>query len=76
MKLLLLLVVLGLAFWLLFGRRRGRGGPVRGDRPDGDDAVPMLACAHCGLHLPRDEALHDAQGRAYCGEAHRDAGPR
>jgi uncharacterized protein len=38
----------------------------------------MLVCAHCGLHLPRDEALpgHEAANRAdrprvYCTEAHR-----
>ena len=34
----------------------------------------MLACAQCGLHLPRDEALpgHGRAGAAfYCSEAHR-----
>ena len=36
----------------------------------------MLACAQCGLHVPKAEALFDAAGRPYCGEAHRLAGPR
>ncbi len=34
----------------------------------------MLVCAHCGLHLPRDEALPGrgaASGAVYCTEAHR-----
>jgi uncharacterized protein len=36
----------------------------------------MLACAHCGVHLPSADALRDAAGRAYCSDAHRLAGPR
>ena len=30
----------------------------------------MLACAQCGVHLPRDEAL-PGRGGVFCGEAHR-----
>ena len=36
----------------------------------------MLACAHCGLHLPARDALVDAAGQPYCSEAHRRAGAR
>jgi uncharacterized protein len=36
----------------------------------------MVGCTHCGLHLPRSEAVADAQGRLYCGDVHRLAGPR
>jgi len=36
----------------------------------------MLACAHCGVHLPQAEAQMDVAGRPYCGEAHRLLGPR
>jgi uncharacterized protein len=32
----------------------------------------MLACAHCGVHLPRDEAL-PGRGGVFCSEAHRAA---
>jgi uncharacterized protein len=32
----------------------------------------MLSCAHCGLHLPRDEAL-PGRGGVFCSEAHRSA---
>jgi len=35
----------------------------------------MLACAHCGVHLPASLALR-AQGHSFCSAAHRDAGPR
>jgi uncharacterized protein len=30
----------------------------------------MLACAQCGLHLPRGEAL-PGRGGVFCSEAHR-----
>jgi uncharacterized protein len=36
----------------------------------------MVACAHCGLHVPRAEALVDEAGFAYCSEAHRQLGVR
>lgn len=39
-------------------------------------AQPMVACAHCGVHLPRSDAVADGAGRLFCGDAHRIAGPR
>jgi uncharacterized protein len=72
-KLILLLVVLGVAAWLLIGRRRRRPGPPPGPAETGPE--PMLACARCGLHLPQAEALTDSRGLRYCCEAHRLAGP-
>ena len=76
MKYLLLLLVVGVVLFIMFGRSRKapeEGHPVT-RRPK--EASPMLACAHCGVHLPRDEAVLDAAGRPYCGDAHRIAGPR
>lgn len=74
MKYLLLLGILVLA-WVLFFKGRRKPPPV-----DGPGAAPqvaaMLACTHCGLHVPKAETLFDAAGRPYCGEAHRLAGPR
>ncbi len=29
----------------------------------------MVSCAHCGLHVPQDEALQ-AQGKYYCSDEH------
>ena len=74
MKYLVLIGVLVLA-WVLFFKGRRKPPPV--DRPDASPPVAaMLACAHCGLHVPKAEALFDAAGRPYCGEAHRLAGPQ
>lgn len=80
MKYLILVLVVGIV--LLAMSARGRRGADDGARSGGDaargrrKAAPMLACAHCGVHLPREDAVLDAGGRAYCSQAHRLAGPR
>ncbi len=76
-RVLFWLVLAFVAWWLLRPRRK---------RPAGEEAAraqasrapaeAMVDCAHCGLHLPASEAVRDAQARAYCSTAHRDAGPR
>ena len=75
--LILLLVLMGLAWWA-FGRRdkQDRPPPSKKNTDPGGGPQQMLACAHCGLHLPRDEAVADVAGRMFCNEAHRLAGPR
>jgi uncharacterized protein len=76
MKLLLVLAAVALFLWLLRGRNRNDQGPTRrGTGPSAKpapDAAPMLQCAHCGVHLPRDEAL-PGRGGAFCDAAHRAA---
>jgi uncharacterized protein len=76
MKYLLLLLVVGVVLFLMFGRSRKPSEPARRSAPRPPEAAPMLVCAHCGVHLPRDDAVLDDAGRAYCGDAHRIAGPR
>lgn len=78
MKLVILVVAIVLLLWLVFGRRRGRrdaaAPPRRPPKPPKSSAEGMVACAHCGVHLPRSEALVDG-ARLYCSAAHRLAGP-
>jgi len=71
MKILLFLVVVFFLLWLL---RKGisRRPPSSGPRDPAAAPKPMLACAQCGVHLPRDEAL-PGRGGVFCGEAHRAA---
>lgn len=54
----------------------GRDAPPRPDA--GREAAsgapePMVACAHCGVHLPAAESLA-GDGRYYCCEEHRRLG--
>lgn len=74
MKFFLLLALVFVAVWLFRGSRRRDlpGAPPSGKAeaktsPTGESIV---ACVHCGLHLPRSEAVSDEAGW-YCGDAHR-----
>ena len=75
MKFALLVVAIVVLLWLLRGARR-RVSPPPEKPPEMPaqpaEPQPMLSCAHCGLHLPRDEAL-PGRGGVFCGEAHRKA---
>lgn len=74
MKYLVLLVVLIVAVGIWRSRREPEApDPARAPRPP---ALPqdMLACAHCGVHLPRSEALM-VGNQAYCCPEHRHLGP-
>jgi uncharacterized protein len=73
MKYLIVVLVIALVVWLVL-RSKAEKPAARGPATK---ALPeaMLQCSHCGIHLPRAEALLDERG-AFCTEAHRLAGPR
>ena len=74
MKVLLVLVVIAIGFWMLNKRLRGPvDRPPRARPPQAPAA--MVACAHCGLHLPVADAVREG-AHVYCSEAHRRLGPR
>jgi uncharacterized protein len=73
MKFFLFLVAVFVLFWLLRGALNRRGGGAAARRaPPSKAPQEMIACAHCGVHLPRDEAL-PGRGGVFCGDAHRTA---
>ena len=79
-RLLILLLIVGVGAWWIYHRvtlLRARNATDRPARPDHarTQAQEMVSCAHCGVHLPRAEAVHEAQLH-YCGDAHRRLGPR
>ncbi|WYX51973.1 PP0621 family protein [Achromobacter xylosoxidans] len=53
------------------GRRQARGtaNPPAAGAPEA-----MVRCAHCGIHLPRSEALLQG-GRTWCSQEHARLGP-
>lgn len=72
-RLVLLLVVVGVVvWWVMVARARVRAAP-RSDR--GREPEAFIRCAHCGVHLPRADALIE-RDLGYCSEAHRVAGPK
>ena len=69
MKIVVFLIAVIVLLWLL------RGATTRRQRTDAaqpPSPQPMIACAYCGVHLPRDEAL-PGRGGVFCGDAHRAA---
>ncbi len=63
-RLLILIALVAAAYWLW---RRFTRRPA--DQPGPQTTLPMVRCAHCGVHVPRSEALeHDE--RWYCSQAH------
>lgn len=74
MKYLVLLVVLAVAI----GIWRSRRAPDEEEpkSPPSPHALPqdMLACAHCGVHIPQADALMLGK-QAYCCAEHRQLGP-
>ena len=72
MKFVLLLLAVFVLLWMLRGGLRRHGRPPRADAVPPQTPQPMLTCAHCGMHLPRDEAL-PGRGGVFCDAAHRAA---
>jgi uncharacterized protein len=74
---LVVLVVLAFVAYALWRAMQSRAlGARKGDRAPGaapaaqsPDGESMVACARCGVHLPRGESLLTA-GRYYCSPEH------
>ena len=71
-RVVLLLLLVGIVLWWVSARLRGRAAPRS---PRTREPESFVRCAHCGVHLPRADAVieHDL---GYCSEAHRIAGPK
>lgn len=65
---LLLLVLIGVLVYVVYrsANRVGRGGAPAQPK----QAEDMVRCVHCGVNLPRSEALL-SQGAFFCGDEHR-----
>lgn len=73
MKYVILLVVVLVVLGIWRKRRDQAPGTPSARRPTPEPQA-MLACAHCGVHVPQKDAVI-AQGEAFCSEAHRILGP-
>jgi len=75
MKFVLFILAVLVLLWLLRGlARRTPPSPPPGTAAptDAKEAEPMLVCAHCGVHIPKNEAL-PGRGGVFCGDSHRKA---
>ena len=74
MKYLVLLAVLVIAYMVWRNNRiERRDGAAPGTRGPARESGPqeMIACAVCGLHLPRADAVTGSNGILYCSQEHR-----
>jgi uncharacterized protein len=72
LKAILLLLALLLAYWVFIRdklvARRGHAS-----KPDATRTETMIACAHCGIHVPEGDAVTGG-GHHYCCDEHRKLG--
>jgi uncharacterized protein len=66
-RFLLLAVVLWLLFYTIRGYIRRRKDKLKA-KPSGR-SMDMVACYHCGVHLPQDEAVYE-DNQYYCCKEH------
>ncbi|CAI8698909.1 MYND finger [Pseudomonas sp. IT-P12] len=71
LRLLFWIALIAAAVWFW---RKFKGSSSAPRPPAEPQAAPMVRCAHCGLHLPRDRALN-LQQQWYCSQAHLEQGP-
>ncbi len=55
------------------GGNMGGADAFAGHGPAQSQAETMVACAHCGLHIPQSEAVQRA-GQSYCSQEHAGQG--
>ena len=69
MKYLVVLLVIGVVFWVWRQNRKQdiREALAQQQAPRVPQA--MVRCAHCGVHLARQDALQQS-GQWYCGQEH------
>jgi uncharacterized protein len=72
------LALVGFWVWKIHEGKKKRQAERRDDpaTPPPETAVALvLSCAHCGLHIPKEEAL-EKNGEWFCSRQHALAGPR
>jgi uncharacterized protein len=78
--LLLALLIAWLVYASPWSRSRKSSAPTANKPTPPAPPQPMVACAHCGVHLPANEAQPGPQTSGasiyFCSEGHRLAGPR
>lgn len=86
-KLLILLIAVLAIFWLLRGALAGRKSNRTAAGASADDGVTrpataLVACAHCGVLVPQEEAIGSDEDvstegrRFFCTREHQRLGPR
>ena len=71
-RLLIWAALIAAGVWLW---RKYKANLTETKNPVDPGVLPMVRCAHCGVHLPRDRALSQQQ-EWYCTQNHLEQGPK
>jgi uncharacterized protein len=71
MKFLLWALVIYLAWRWYQTKKDNASGAAGGSTTEAGSVENMVACAHCGVHLPQSEAVRGEASLHYCSDAHR-----
>jgi uncharacterized protein len=66
---LLRIIIILIGVWLVLAIIKRALASRRKSRADQASIPKMVACEHCGTHVPESEAIRD-DGRHYCSEEH------
>lgn len=72
MKFLLLFFIFMVLLWQWRHAREQKVKVAARKNAPAKDAIEMVQCAHCGVHLPATDAVKGADG-LYCSALHRQA---
>ena len=70
MKFLLLFFIFMVLLWQWRNARQPKVRQAQRKSAPGSGTLPMVSCAHCGLHLPASDAVQGTGG-LYCSMEHR-----
>ena len=77
MKALVVLLTILAGVWLIkrsLKRRRDEAAAAAAPkRTASPPQLPMLACTHCGMHVPAHEMIQGMRGHYFCSLAHQQA---
>ena len=72
MKYLLLLAIIGIAWWAIRSRRQS----AQSVEPAEVSPETMCRCAYCGVYFPLGDGSTAADGHVFCSQEHRAMGAR
>ncbi|MCU1718147.1 PP0621 family protein [Pseudomonas sp. 5P_3.1_Bac2] len=73
LRLLFWIALIAAAFWLWRRFKQASLARQSAAKPS-LEPTPMVRCAHCAVHLPRQQALQ-LDDKWYCSQAHLEQGP-
>ena len=66
-KLFFLIIIAGLIYWVIKNRQ-----PKKEKTEELESYEDTVSCSHCGVHLPKSEAINSHENKYFCCAEHRN----